>query len=86
MPKFISVEDFKATFEVANMKVVANAKTNKLSLLVDGTDFVRCQQTIDNTLPMAFICEDDANSYDMGSWCLINTKEGASPLSTKFEI
>lgn len=86
MAKFISIEDFKATFEVASMKVVANAKTNKLSLLVDGTDFVRVQQTIDNTLSMAFICEDEADPNDMGSWCLINTKEGASPLTTKFEI
>lgn len=86
MAKFISIEEFKATFEVASMRVVVNSKTGKLSLLVDNTDFVRVQQTIDNGLPMSFICEDGADPNDMGEWCLINTKEGASPLSTKFEI
>lgn len=86
MAKFLSIQDFKANFEVSTMRVVENSKTNKISLLVDGTDFVRCQQAIDNSLPMAFICEDDADHDDMGSWCLINTKGGESPLSTKFEI
>ena len=83
MATFMSVDSFKERFEITTMKVVENAKTNKLSVLVDGTDFIRCQQGIDSSKELAFMANEDEESMD--SWCLINVKR-ESPLTDKFSL
>ena len=83
MATFMSVDSFKERFEITTMKVVENAKTNKLSVLVDGTDFIRCQQGIDSSKELAFMANEDEENMD--SWCLINVKR-ESPLTDKFSL
>jgi len=83
MATFMSVDSFKEKFEITTLKVVENAKTGKLSVLVDGTDFIRCQQNIDSSRELAFMANE--NEEEMENWCLINVKR-ESPLTDRFSL
>jgi hypothetical protein len=79
---FMTVDAFKKAIGVTSIEIVKYDKgenaTNKLSVLDEDGNFYKCQQTIDPKKPMAFLLEEDA-SLDQA--CLVNVKQGESPLS-----
>ena len=79
---FLSISGFKKAIGASNLDVVFNAKTNKLSVLADETDFYRCQQDIDQKGHMAFLVPDGS----LTDACLVNTSTEGSPLTKKFSV
>ena len=93
--KFLSVEQFKAKTNSSNLEVVFNNNTKKLVLLADETDFYKVQQTIDESLPMAFILPDyvvvnektgETRPSTIDDACLVNVNKKESPLVHKFTL
>jgi hypothetical protein len=77
---FLSVAAFKKAIGCSSLEVYHNEKTDKLSVLADGDNFYRCQQTIDTDLRMAFLVPDN----DLDRACLVNTSgDGKSPLTKR---
>lgn len=79
---FLSVAAFKKAIGATSLKVVLNSNTNKLSVLTDEDTFYRCQQSINLKRRVAFLIPDG----DLDNACLVNVKEGNSPLQTKAEL
>lgn len=85
---FMTVNAFKKAINVSSIKVVRYDKgdkaTNKLSVVDEDGNFYRCQQSIDQSKPMAFLLEKDAS---LDEACLVNVSgNGESPLTTQFEL
>lgn len=85
---FMTVNAFKKAIGVNSIKVVLYDKgdnaSNKLSVLDEDGNFYKCQQSIDQSKPMAFLLEKDGS---LDEACLVNTKNnGESPLTTQFEL
>lgn len=68
---FLSVSAFKAAVGTTSLEVVKNPNTNKLFVMdtTNGGKY-KCQQDINNALPMAFIVEDGV----LENACLCNVK------------
>lgn len=91
--KFLSVEQFKQKINSSTLEVVYNNNTKKLVLLADESDFYKCQQSIDEKLPMAFILPDYIIETDgtqrlstIDDACLINVSKKESPLTHRFTL
>ena len=84
---FMTVNAFKKAVGVDSIKVVRYDKgpnaTHKLSVVDEDGNFYRCQQSIDESKPMAFLLEENAS---LDEACLVNTTQGESPLTTQFEL
>lgn len=79
---FLSVAAFKKAIGAAKLTVVLNSNTSKLSVLSDEDVFYRCQQSINLKGRVAFLVPDG----DLDNACLVNVKEGNSPLQMKAEL
>ena len=89
---FMSVSQFKNATSSSKLEVVFNKKSGKLTLLADESDFYKCQQDIDQHLPMAFILPNHVVMADgsqrpstIDDACLINVNN-ESPLETRFTL
>ena len=85
---FMSVNAFKKAIGVSSIRVVRydqGAKaTNKLSVVDEDGNFYKCQQSIDQSKPMAFLLNEGAS---LDEACLVNVSgNGESPLTTQFEL
>ena len=85
---FMTVNAFKKAIGVNSIKVVRYEKgekaTQKLSVIDEDGNFYKCQQSIDQSKPMAFILEENASIDEA---CLVNVSgTGESPLTTQFEL
>lgn len=79
---FLSVAAFKKAIGASSLKVVFNQNSQKLSVLSDEDVFFRCQQSINLKSRVAFLVPDG----DLDNACLVNVKEGKSPLETRAEL
>lgn len=68
---FKTIAEFKQLTKTTHLDVVRNPNTNKL-FVADATNGhkYKCQETLNSTLPMAFIIEDG----DVSNACLCNVK------------
>ena len=84
---FMTVQAFKKAIGVNSLSVVrydkGPNKTDKLSVLDEDGNFYRCQQSLDQDKPMAFLLEADAS---LDEACLVNVTQGESPLTTQFSL
>ena len=85
---FMTVNAFKKAIGVNSIEVVRYDKgknpTNKLSVVDEDGNFYRCQQSIDQSKPMAFLLKENASLDDA---CLVNVSgNGESPLTTQFVL
>jgi len=65
---FMSISEFKNATGSLALEVIKNPNTDKL-FLTNGTNKWKVQQSIDNTLPMSILIQDD----NMEDCCLVNT-------------
>ncbi len=84
----MTVNAFKKAIGVSSIRVIKYDQgpkaTNKLSVVDEDGNFYRCQQSIDQSKPMAFLLEEGASIDDA---CLVNVSgNGESPLTTQFEL
>lgn len=78
--KFYTVSEFKSLVgctAATVIEVVKNPTTGKLFVSVGGTYF-KCQQDIDDSLPMKFLIEHD----EIEKACLVNVAESSNVLFT----
>lgn len=75
---FKTVAEFKQICHAMSMQVVHNAKTGKLSVLMDGR-FLRCQQNLNTNVQMAFLIPNG----NIDDACLVNV---GTPLTTMVEL
>jgi hypothetical protein len=85
---FMTVNAFKKAVGIDSIRVVRYDQgpkaTNKLSVVDEDGNFYRCQQSIDQSKPLAFLLEKGAS---LDEACLVNTSgTGESPLTTQFEL
>lgn len=77
---FLGLAEAKAFFGVSSFDVRRNKNNNKLSILLPGGIFMRIQQDIDTSQPMAVLTEEVDELTGQPDWhqgCLINTSGGS---------
>lgn len=86
-PFFISVEACKLLFCVETLQIVMNNNTGKISILLPDGTFLKVQQDLDKTKPMAFMTSvmDEFGEPDWFSGCLVNVSK-ETPLKEFFSI
>jgi hypothetical protein len=84
---FISVQEAKDLFSVETFSVVLNENSGKYSILLPDGSFLKIQQGLDKSLPMAFMTSvmDEFGNPDWFSGCLVNTN-GNSPIKEQFSL
>jgi hypothetical protein len=85
---FMTVNAFKKAIGVDSIDIVlydgGDTPSNKLSVIDEDGNFYKCQQSIDQSKPMAFLLEKDAS---LDEACLVNVSgNGKSPLTKQFSL
>lgn len=78
---FLSVAAAKQFFGVTTLRIVKNEKNGKISILLPTDEFVRVQQDLDKSKPMAFMTTalDGDGEPDWFESCLVNVS-GDTPI------